>query len=248
MKAFSIRITMVALTLIASFTFMPVRSDAQVKSTAAKIGFKAAKIEVVFHDAVKLADSIQKVSYRPEEDPAEFMKEYVTFVLTQQGVEVKDEAGEGVAEIVYYIGYDDADDDNDGTPDATDTQDFSGEAPADVKDSEIDRIDVDAQSETTRTLPNTDKSRGIYILVVNKTDDSVDFYYQAGDVLGYYTQNGEAPSAALPFASRSQERAESNHANLLRRPFYVTYGSPIWSYMMGSKGISFQDVMKAAGK
>lgn len=243
MKA--IRTATVALALIASFLFMPVRSNAQVKSTAAKIGFKAAKIEVVFHDAVKLADSIQKVSYRPEDDPTEVITRYITHLLTDAGVEVKDEAGEDVADITYYIGFDDADDDNDGTPDATDAHHFSEEAPDSVKDSDIEDVDVDAQSADARALPNPDKTKGIYVLVVNKTDGTVGYYHQAEDVLGFYKESGDGPTASLSFP---QAGSESNHANLLRRPFYVTYGSPIWSYMMGSKGISFQDVLKAAGK
>lgn len=231
MKAFSIRNAMVALGLIAAFTLMPVRTNAQVKSTAAKVGFKAAKIEVVFHDTVKLADSIQKVSYRPDEDPAEVIKRYVTHLLTDAGVEVKDEDGEGVADITYYIGFDDADDDNDGTPDATDTQDFSGEAPADVKDSDIERTDVDALSADARALPNPDKTKGIYVLVVNKTDGSVEFFHQEEDVLGFYKETGAEPTAAL---SLSRTGSESNHANLVRRPFFVQFGSPMYSLMYGN--------------
>jgi hypothetical protein len=234
MKAFTIRNAMVALALIASFTLMPVRSNAQVKSTAAKVGFKAAKIEVVFHDAVKLADSIQKVGYRPDDDPAEFMKKYVTHLLTEAGVEVKDEAEEGVANITYYVGFDDADDDNDGTPDATDAHHFSGEAPDSVKDSEIEDVDVDAQSADARALPNPDKTKGIYVLVVNETDGTVEFYHQAEDVLGFYKQSGDGPTAAVPFSSLPHGQFESNHANLIRRPFYITYGSPLWSYMYAS--------------
>lgn len=234
MKAFSIRIAMVALALIASFLFAPVKSNAQVKSTAAKVGFKAAKIEVVFHDAVKLADSIQKVGYRSDEDPAEFIKKYVTHLFTKIGVEVKDEAEEGDADITYHVGFDDADDDNDGTPDATDEQDFTGQAPEEAKDSEVERIDVDAQSAEARALPNPDKTKGIYILVVNKTDGTVEFYHQDGDVLGTYAQTGDGPSATILFPSALSPRAESNHANLIRRSQIggIGYLSPLWCLVM----------------
>lgn len=232
MKVLTKRTAMLALTLIATLNFVPVRTNAQAKNTAAKIGFKAAKIEVVFHDAVKLAESIQKVSYRPDDDPAEFMRKFLTFALTEEGVEIKDSAEDGVADITYYVGFDDADDDNDGTPDATDAQDFTGEAPADVKDSDIEKIDVDAQSAAARALPNPDKTRGIYVLVVNKTDGTVHLYHQAEDVLGFYTNVGDSPTAALPFAVR-RSRTESNHVSLIRRPFYVTYGSPIFDLMFG---------------
>lgn len=231
MKAFSTRTAMLALALMASFLFAPMKSEAQVKGTAAKIGFKAAKIEVVMHDAVKLADSIQKVSYRPDEDPAEVIKKYVTHLLTDAGVDVRDEDGEGVADITYYIGFDDADDDNDGTPDATDTQDFSGEAPADVKDSDIVRTDVDALSAEARALPNPDKTKGIYVLVVNNTDGTVEFFHQEEDVLGFYKESGDGPTAAL---SLPRTGSESNHANLLRRPFFVQFGSPMYSLMYGN--------------
>jgi hypothetical protein len=231
MKKFSTRTSMVALALIASFILTPTKSNAQVKSTAAKIGFKAAKIEVVFHDAVKLADSIQKVSYRSDENPTAVITKYITHLLTDAGVEVKDEAGDDVADITYYIGFDDADDDNDGTPDATDTQDFTGEAPADIKDSDIESTDVDALSADARALPNPDKTKGIYVLVVNKTDGSVELFHQEEDVLGFYKESGDGPTAAL---SLPQTGSESNHANLLRRPFFVQFGSPMYSLMYGN--------------
>lgn len=237
MSAFKIRTAMIALALIASFLLVPTRSNAQVKSTAAALGFKAAKIEVVFRDAVKLADSIQKVGYRPDEDPAEFIKKFVTHLLTQAGVEVKDEAEEGDADITYYVGFDDTDDDNDGTPDASDSSHFSGEAPDDVKNTDIKDVDIDTQSAAARALPNPDKTKGIYILVVNKTDGSVEFYHQHEDVLGYYKQDGDAPSATMSFPSVSRPRAESNHVNLIRRPqFGMGYGSPMWCFVMKFPG------------
>jgi hypothetical protein len=234
MKAFPTRIAMVALAVIASLLFAPTKSNAQVKGTAAALGFKAAKIEVVFRDAVKLAESIQKVGYRPDEDPAEFIKKYVTHLLTQAGVEVKDEAEEGDTDITYYVGFDDADDDNDGTPDASDSSHFSGEAPDGVKNTDIEDVDVDAESAEARALPNPDKTKGIYVLMVNKTDGSVAFYHQAEDVLGYYKQSGDGPSAMMSFPSVSHLSAESNHANLIRRPQFggFGYGSPLWCLTM----------------
>lgn len=220
MNAFKIRNAMIALALVASFLLVPARSNAQVKSTAAKLGFKAAKIEVVFHDAVKLTESIQKVSYRAQEEPSEIVKQYLARLFEEGGVEMTDEAGDEVKEITFYIGIDDADDDNDGIPDATDTQDFTGEAPADVKDADIKTVDLDQEDAAVRALPNTNKSQGIYVLVVNSTDERVTAFTMDGDVLGTYA-DGEGPSARVNLFGPAQPRFESNHASLMRPQFGV---------------------------
>lgn len=215
MKAVSIRTAMVALTLIASFLFAPTKSNAQVKSTAAAVGFKAAKVAVVFNDVVKLADSIQKVSYRPSDDPAAAVKAYIQKQFEADGVEVADETGEGVADVTFYIGVDDLDDDNDGKPDTTDEQDYTNEAPADVKDSDIERTDLDETSTQVEAMPDTIPNQGIYILVVNNTTDDVDLYYMDADVLGAY-QGSEASPSAINVLTPQNPHGESAHASFLR--------------------------------
>jgi len=212
MKAFPIRTAMVALALIASFLFAPVNSNAQVKSAAAAMGFKAAKIAVVFNDVVKLSDSIQKVGYRPDENPSETVKTYIANQFEADGVEVTDEAGEHVADITFYIGVDDIDDDNDGKADTTDDQDFTNEAPADVKDSDIERVDLDEKDAHVREMPDTVKNQGIYVCVVNHTTGETDVFSMDADVLGEFTASEASPSASTFTPRNARSIGEANHA------------------------------------
>jgi hypothetical protein len=214
MKAFPIRTAVVALALIASFLFTPAKSNAQVKSTAAKAGAKAAKVSVVFNDVVKLADDIQKVSFRPNEEESDTVKDYIEQHLKDHGVTVADEDGDGVADLTFYIVDDDADDDNDGKPDASDDHEFSGEAPDTIKDSEIEKVDLDQTDPELRNLPDTNKTQGIYILVVNKTTNTAELFTLDEDVLG--TNVMDSPSAFNLVSRPQPAMSESSHASFYR--------------------------------
>lgn len=245
MKAFPIRTVTVALALIAAVIFTPIRSNAQVKSTAAAVGFKAAKIAVVFNDVVKLSESIQKVSYRPDEDPSGMVKQYLASQFEAEGVDVTDESGEQVADLTFYIGLDDADDDNDGQADAADELDFTNEAPAGTKDTDIAHVDLDQKDAKVAAMPDTVPNQGIYILVVNHATGESEVFTMTADVLGEFTRAESNPSAINLVPRNTRSRGEANHA-VLGTAFQPTVGASQWlSYAVKSLVQTYAAPLKA---
>ncbi len=173
-----------------------------VKQEAAKAGAKAARIMVVFNDAVRLTDSIQKVNYSDNHSTEEaFVKRHLEKAMKKAGFAIADEAGEDVVDVIFYIGIDDADDDNDGTADTTDTDDYGAATPESVEDGEIKTFDFDETNPAdAKKLTNDKPNQGIYLLV--QTGDSAMAFTMDEDVLGTGDIEGKEEAAAFQISSR----------------------------------------------
>lgn len=94
--------------------------------------------------------------------------------FNNHGVEVVDESGEDVVELHVVVGQDDADDDNDGTPDSKDA-DEDGDKIEDSQETDF-AVDLDkAEPEVMETFEHQDKQRGVYILfyTAGKTSEHI---------------------------------------------------------------------------
>lgn len=100
------------------------------------------------------------------ESAAEF-KADLKAAFEDLGDTVVEKASDDSVDLYFYLGKDDADDDNDGTPDAKDVGDANGDGAVNEQDT-ADLIDLDQEiPEVMDDFADKNKSEGIYIYLQN---------------------------------------------------------------------------------
>lgn len=182
---------------------------AKVEQTAAKTKATAARVEGVANVTSKgLGLLANKIYFNTDESEEFLVQEVLEKALRAEGIEVVNDDGPAVCNFRVYIGVDDADDDDDGTPDAADKDDFGdmdevvGEKNADLPDTQIIEHDLDKEDpELTATLPDTTKDQGIYIVLVSDNPDQVLVFRMDADSFSSVGGGGDSASTFAAHAS-----------------------------------------------
>lgn len=184
---------------------------AKVEQTAAKTKATAARVEGVANVSSKgLGLLASKIYFNTDESEEFLVQEVLEKALRDEGIAVVNEDGPSVCNFRVYIGVDDADDDDDGTPDAADKDEFGdmddvvGAKDADLPDTQIIEHDLDKEDpELTATLPDTTKDQGIYIVLVSDNPDQVMVFRMDADS---FSSGGGGDSASTFAAHASPHR------------------------------------------
>lgn len=190
------------------------QTAAKVEQIAAKTKASAAMVQGVAVMASKGLGILAGKTACGTEEHAEFVVQHLLEkALQEQGVKVVDEDGPSVCGFKIYIGIDDDDDDDDGILDAEDTDDF-GDADDIIDDDDEDTVDNDDLPDNleieididklvpklSEGLPDTEESKGIFILLVSDNPDQVVIFRLHADTFAKEetcSQNSNSPIANI---------------------------------------------------
>ena len=190
------------------------KTAADVEAAAAKAKATAARVEGVANVSSKgLGLLASKIRFNSSETEEYVVQHFIEKALHDQGVTVVNDDGPAVCNFRVYIGIDDADDDDDGILDATDTDhfgdmdDFSDSAASDLADSQLIEVDLDKEDpDSTAGLPDTVKEQGIFIVLVADNPDQVVVFHLDADSFSDSGGGGATASSGETFAAHAPSR------------------------------------------